>query len=253
MPDALKRIPKLARSTLQENVYRALKSALISGDFEPGQQITVRAIAEAAGTSPMPVREAMRRLVAERALEMLPNGTVRVCLMTAEHRAQAREIRMALEGLALRHAAARITEAELAELERINAQIMKAVDRRDPHAAVAHNQAFHFAIYRAARQDMLMDMIEALWAQNGPFVMAFLLERLRTDGAKSMRHHMRFHPAIIEALRRRDADAAERAMRSDIGQTAVVTLEAERSAADGAPARQAATKRAAQSRMRRQA
>jgi DNA-binding GntR family transcriptional regulator len=234
MLERLKQIPKLGRSTLQESIYRGLKSALIAGDFEPGQQLTVRAIAEAAGTSPMPVREAMRRLVAERALEMLPNGTVRVCLMTIEHRAQAREIRMALEGLALRHAAARITEVELAELERLNGQINDAVRHGDAHAAVERNQAFHFAIYRAAHQDMLMDMIEALWAQNGPFVMAFLLDRLRVDGAKAMKHHMRFHPQIIEALRRRDADSAERAMRSDIGQTAVVTLAAEKNASERA-------------------
>ena len=241
MLESFKQIGRLGRGTLQESVYRSLKSALISGDFEPGQQITVRAIAEAAGTSPMPVREAMRRLVAERALEMLPNGTVRVCLMTTEHRAQAREIRMALEGLALRHAAARITDAELAELVRINAQIDEAIQRRDPHGAVERNQAFHFAIYRAAHRDMLMDMIEALWAQNGPFVMAFLLDRIRVEGVKSMRHHMRFHPQIIEALRRRDADAAERAMRSDIGQTAVVILEAEKAASRRAAPAQPAT------------
>jgi DNA-binding GntR family transcriptional regulator len=232
MPDHLKQIPALGRSTLQEGVYRALKSALMSGDFEPGQRITVRAIAEAAGTSPMPVREAMRRLVAERALQMLPNGTVRVCLMTTEHRAQAREIRMALEGLAVRHAAAHMTETELAELDRINGQIEKAIQRGDAQAAVERNQAFHFAIYRAARQDMLMEMIEAMWAQNGPFVMAFLLERMRVEGTKAMRRHMRFHPQILAALRQRDADTAERAMRSDIGQTAVVTLEAEKRASE---------------------
>ena len=112
------------RKTLQESVYESLKLALMSGEFAPGQPLTVRAVTELAGTSPMPVRDAMRRLVAEGALEMLPNGLMRVRLMDRVQRDEAREIRQAIEGLALRRAARLAMPSEIDRVEEINEQFV---------------------------------------------------------------------------------------------------------------------------------
>jgi DNA-binding GntR family transcriptional regulator len=87
------RISKLERETLHDRAYLEVKKAIMSGAIRPGATITIRAMAAALGTSPMPVREALSRRVAERALVMLPTRSVTVPLMTAEQFDAARIIR----------------------------------------------------------------------------------------------------------------------------------------------------------------
>ena len=69
-------LARIARETVQERVYLALRDQLMRGGFEPGQKLKIAELAEAFGTSAMPVREALNRLTVERALETLPSRTV---------------------------------------------------------------------------------------------------------------------------------------------------------------------------------
>ncbi len=70
-------LARLERETLHERAYDEVKKAIMGGAIAPGEPMTIRALAKALGTSVMPVREALRRLVAERALELLPNARLR--------------------------------------------------------------------------------------------------------------------------------------------------------------------------------
>jgi DNA-binding GntR family transcriptional regulator len=70
------KVARIERRTLADRVYDDIKSMLIQGTAAPGERLTLRGMAEALGTSPMPVRDAVSRLVAESALEILPNRTV---------------------------------------------------------------------------------------------------------------------------------------------------------------------------------
>ena len=72
------------RMTLQERVYLALRKALILGRFAPGQALTVNELALRFETSPMPVREALARLVSEQALETSSNRSVRDSFLVGE-------------------------------------------------------------------------------------------------------------------------------------------------------------------------
>ena len=69
---------------LHDDIYAALRHDLISGALAPGQRMSIRTLAESFGTSLVPVRDALKRLVAEHALLMLPNRTVCVPMMTRE-------------------------------------------------------------------------------------------------------------------------------------------------------------------------
>src|SRR5215475_1089790 len=100
-----------ADTSLRKQVYDSLRAALTAGRFTPGQKLSFRFIAGALGVSLTPVREAVRRLVAEGAFEMRPNRSVRVPLMTRDRILELRDIRVALEGLAAEKAAARATRA----------------------------------------------------------------------------------------------------------------------------------------------
>ena len=77
-------LARVERETIQERVYSALREKLMRGGFAPGQKLKLAELARAFGVSAMPVREALNRLTAERALESLPNRTVRVPQLSRE-------------------------------------------------------------------------------------------------------------------------------------------------------------------------
>jgi len=86
---------------LQEQLYQNLRQALLSGRFQPGERLKIRDLADEWGTSPMPVRAALQRLVAEGALEGEPQRSLRVPVMTRERYLQILQVRQSLEGLAV--------------------------------------------------------------------------------------------------------------------------------------------------------
>ena len=96
-PPGLSMPEREAREPIHQWVFRGLRRAIMSGRFPPGQAVTIRGLADRMGVSAMPVREALRRLVAERALALLDNRRVRVPVMTAERFDELLAARMALE------------------------------------------------------------------------------------------------------------------------------------------------------------
>src|SRR5258706_14968455 len=106
-------IAPVERETLNDRVYRELKNSIMAGAFRPGSELTLRSVAEALGTSLMPVRDAMRRLVSERALEALPSRKVAIPFLTVDAFLGLRRIRILLEGEAAALAAERITPRQL--------------------------------------------------------------------------------------------------------------------------------------------
>ena len=83
LPAALNLVEPLDRQTLGERAYARLADLLMSGRLAPGEKLSLRAAADVLGVSIMPVREAVSRLVADKALEVTPNRAVRVPLMSA--------------------------------------------------------------------------------------------------------------------------------------------------------------------------
>src|SRR5690606_1099056 len=112
-------------------VYAALRRAQMAGRFSPGQEMVVRALARAFGTSPMPVREALRRLVSENALEYGANRTIHVPAISLERLADLRRCRTMIEGTAVEWGVARAGRRHLDELTAINAAVLEASRRGD--------------------------------------------------------------------------------------------------------------------------
>ena len=98
--------PVATRSTVQDGVYLRLSEALMNGRLDPGQQLTIASIAEMCGTSHMPVREALRRLAAEGALEVASTGSAHVPAASRARLDDLCEARMINEGAAGTKAAA---------------------------------------------------------------------------------------------------------------------------------------------------
>jgi len=194
---------------LHEQVYESLREALTEGKFMPGQKLTFRSIASALGVSLTPVREALRRLVAEGAFEMRPNRSVRVPLMTQAKILELRDIRVALEGLATERATEHVTPARLRELRQVALEIVAARERGDTATDRAKIREFHFALYQMSGQRTLVRLIEALWLQTGPYMNLLFPEYVRGRRGEGRRR-------LIRALQARDAVTARQEIESDI-------------------------------------
>lgn len=213
------KLEPIENRTLRERARQELKTALMAGRFMPGEIVTVRSVAEALGTSPMPVREAIHALVAEHALEMRPNRTVRVPVLSAAAFRQLEEMRVLIESKAAGMAATRLSDDDLTRIVRHNTDMLASLKAGDAGTFLRHNQSFHFAVYRAAANAFMLPIIESFWLRVGPYLMSPF-----ASGRHDIRQHYRvgisYHDGIITALEARDAEAAERAMATDILESA---------------------------------
>jgi DNA-binding GntR family transcriptional regulator len=202
-------------TTIQERVYQSLRLGLLRGEFLPGEQVSIRALANMLGTSAMPVREAIARLIAERAIEQSGPRTLRVApYLASEHEAYIR-IRLQLEGYATERAAAAPKTPKLVEaLKAHNNNMEEALEASDFDTALTGNQAFHFELYRASGYPQLLDLISTLWLRTGPIVAS-----ARKDTSLFQRvfsHGVQIHNNIIDAVAQRDRVAARWAVNLDI-------------------------------------
>lgn len=197
--------------TAHENVYRRLRERILFGGFLPGSAVTLRGLAEELGVSPMPVREAVRRLTAERALEMLDNRRVLVAPMTREKFEQILFARSSLEQELASRALANMRKADIDEIERLDHALDKTMTEGDVTGYMRNNYLFHFTIYDLANADMLLSLVDSIWLQFGPF-MRMAYGRL---GTSLLEDH---HEAAIAAMRRNDDAALREAIVADIGQ-----------------------------------
>jgi DNA-binding GntR family transcriptional regulator len=201
--------------TLAQQVYGDLRESLISGVLSPGEKVSLRSVAEQLGVSMMPVREAVSRLVADHALEVLPNRAVRVPVVSLPQFRELTTIRIAIEGFAAQRAAGLRSAAELASMRRFDAAFRRQCGRARPDAgaAVKANQSLHFSVYAAARLPALMSIIEGLWLRIGPVLNLDLRdrpERLRMGGAE------RCHADLVAAIAQGNGRGARAALVADI-------------------------------------
>lgn len=210
-------IAPVESGTLGQRVYQGLRDYLMAGQLQPGQKLTLRELAAALNVSPMPVREAVRRLAAEGALEMLPNRRIRVPLMTKSRFRELLRIRVAVEGLAVEEAARRIRGEDVDRMEELNRQFAAEMQRRQADGVKLWriNKDIHFIMYEAAGMPNLLPVIEGLWLRIGPVLHLSLRERANAN-ARGRNPAPDWHKRMILGLRRRDAAAARRGLVGDM-------------------------------------
>lgn len=201
----------LARDGARERVTRSLREALITGRIRPGRPMTLRGLAASLGVSPMPVREAIRGLAAERALDVSPSGRISVPRLDAARIAEILEARALLEARTATLALPQLTLARIDELAAIDDRIDASLADGDVDGYMQLNHDFHFTLYRHSGSDVFLPLIESIWLRFGPF-MRMVYGRLGTTGLVD------HHKAAIAAARRGDADALAAAIRADIAE-----------------------------------
>ena len=159
----------------------------------------------------MPVREAVGRLVAERALEVHSKRHISVPAMTRDRFQDLLRCRLLLEPEAARLALPEIDRARQRLLAEIDERIGEALVSGDAQAYMQGNFDFHFTVYAARDQATLLQLIETLWLQFGPF-MRVVYGRVGTSSLIDR------HEQALAAIAANDADALAHAIHSDIAE-----------------------------------
>ncbi len=204
-------VPQNVAATAHESVYRKMRERILFGHFRPGSAVTLRGLAEDLGVSPMPVRDAVRRLIAERALEMRDNRRVLIPPMTRSRFEQVLFARRTLEPELAARALPALSPSDIDAIEAIDDSMGVFMQRGDVDAYMRGNFQFHFAIYKLAAAEVLLALVESIWLQFGPF-MHMAYARI---GTSALEDH---HEAAIRAMRRGDEAGLRKAIIADVDQ-----------------------------------
>ena len=198
---------------VHDQVYDALSEALMQGRIPPLKPVSLRSLAQSLNVSPMPVREAVRRLIAEKALELQPsNKRLRVPDLGEQRLMQLKTARQWVEPELARLAAPRMTRDVIKRLREDDARLMRALSSGEVSDYMQANQDFHFSIYARGDADLFYNMARTLWLQVGPF-MRVVFGRLGT--VHLPKDH---HQDMIKAFEDGDAEGACACMSADIGE-----------------------------------
>ena len=200
--------------TGQEYAYRRLRNAVMVGWLPPGASLTIRGVAELLGLSPTPIREALRRLSSENAIEVLGNRRLRVPDMTPARFDDLVALRVAIERHAATRALPHVSDVVIEEMTGIDGRIAEARRSGDLDSVIGLNHAFHRRLYELPPDQATMPLIESIWLQLGPF-QRLVREDPEAGGTGDA------HGAILSALDARDAEALTAAIAADIHSAAI--------------------------------
>ena len=207
MPMSASRIAPLA---LYQEVAERLRERIFSHELQPGTWVDEQALAEQYGISRTPLREALKVLASEGLVTLKPRRGCYVTEISDRDLDEIFTVMAMLEGECARVLAARATEADLARLQAIHADLESAAQASDIDRFFEANQAFHLAIQQIADNRWLLHVIEDL----RKVIKLSRHHSLYSEGR--LEQALAEHRTILDAMLARDADAAERSMRGHI-------------------------------------
>ena len=189
----------ITRTPLRDEVYREIVELIHRGELSPGSRVKDASLAAQLGVSRTPVREALIRLAGEGILDADMGRGFRVCRLDPKEMREIGAILGALEGLALQ-GCGDISPERLARLSQIDRELSST--RSDVDRSVALDEEWHRTLLAECPNRRLLDIISNLWQVPRRYMRAYLRDARRVT--LSTQHHSR----IIEALRRKDRQAA---------------------------------------------
>lgn len=198
------------RASLTGEVLERVLNAILAGEMKPGEVIREAVVARQLGISRGPLREALNRLEGRQLVERV-SGTVRVKRLSAHDLIHLFEIRAVLEGLACRRAAELMSDEELDELETMVHGSARLRQTDAGGRTYGQDDDFHHGIVRASRSERL---IKLLWEDLYYPVRIYRMQSTRSS--TRVKAAWQEHRKIMDALRARDPERAEQAMRAHI-------------------------------------
>ena len=199
-------LTKLRRSTLTSDAYGVVRAMLLdSSRFAPGEKLSVEMISRELGVSRSPVWSAIARLDAEGLVDVSPRQGVYLVAFDEQRLRALFETREALEGMATRLAASRMTEQELDALGSIVKQQKTLLSDRFEADFAAAALDFHERIVNGAGNPLIERQLGGIYARTN----AMCRGRKSPRTTKILTNNYKDHCEILKSLRRRDGNAAE--------------------------------------------
>jgi DNA-binding GntR family transcriptional regulator len=200
--------PREEVASFADRAYYAIRDLIVTLELAPGAVVKEPELTARLGIGRTPVREALRRLAQERLIEVYPRRGMFVTTVDVRDLARLCEVRAVLEPEAARLAAERATQADLAELQELLAEL-DAPRRRDHRALIDLDERIHRAIYHASHNPFLVETLEEYYTHA---LRIWMVALGRTDlGTAVGGHH-----EVLEAVVRGNAVRAEQLMREHV-------------------------------------
>lgn len=207
----------IERRVLRDEVRERLMEDILSGRLQPGERIVETRVAKELGLSQTPVREALRdlELLGFVVTSAFRGATVR--RVSPEDWAEIYPIRAALEGVAARTAAERISDDDVRKLRELIEVMRGASERGDKHTTIQADIEFHAHIVELSGNRVLKQLWQSLRLATTTFLTVSVTHRPLLELAER-------HTVVLESLMSRDGAAAEAAMRSHISDLAELAI-----------------------------
>ncbi len=203
---------------LRDVVFNTLRQAILKGELAPGERLMEIQLAQKLGVSRTPIREAIRKLELEGLVLMIPRRGAEVAKISEKSLKDVLEVRRSLEELAIELACQRMTEAELAQLERAQATFRDAIGEGDAMKIAELDEAYHDVIYNCTRNARLVQILNNLREQ----MYRFRLEYIKEEDKRQIL--LLEHEKILSALRGRRVAEARAAVREHIDNQEITVL-----------------------------
>jgi DNA-binding GntR family transcriptional regulator len=201
------------RTVLRNQAKQVILDRILTGHYGPGERLVETQIARELGVSQGSIREALRELESVGVIEYAAFRGSRVVEPSREELLQAFPVRAALESLAAREAATRLTEPELKQLESEIQTMEEAAETGDARAQSLANARFHAQIVHAAGNPIL----ERQWQMLEPFARTYLTVAHAEVDLNVLAGR---HRPVLECLRGHDAEGAAAAMHDHLAEAA---------------------------------
>lgn len=195
-------VGKIEQHSLQEEVYRRLRRLIFDRGLET-EALKVRQLADEFGVSPMPVREALRRLEADGLVIFTPNRSIVLSKPSLKEVEGIFEVRLRLEPFAGYRAASRISTEDLRRLDRLRSELD---DFSDGNRWRANNAEFHRTIVKACGIPKLVAIIDNLWLSVEPYRQYYISNHRLLEAAQA------HHGEIAKSLRDKDGRAVQKVL-----------------------------------------
>lgn len=211
-----KQIEAVQHQQLHEIVAERLREAILTGELKPGEFIRQNHIAEEYGVSQIPVREALKDLVAESLLEHIPYRGVRVVKYSIDDLEDIFALRSFLEGRAAASTAENISEETLDRLIKLTEEMKSNFTAKNLTAYRELNKQFHERIYLSSQRVYLIQNLDKLWSSFPTLIQGNFPQSGNSLYRDLDRRDYQDHLDIIKAFKNRDPIAVEKAIKKHI-------------------------------------
>ncbi len=187
--------------SLRQKMYEQIKHEIIVGEIPPTQQLSESELSVRYAVSSTPVREALTSLVRDKLVEYVPNRGFMVSPVSIRDVQEIYEARVFFEGILLRLAIQRMTEAEIRTLEETQKVTYDINDPRSVDEYFHANFVFHMAIATASRNSRLIAHYQSLLDE----AQRLIYMDMRNTNVMPIWHES--HQRLIDAIRNKDEAA----------------------------------------------